>query len=194
MKNEVLKKIRLATAMSKAVPVFPRAFFPNDAIHLLRLTKGRFWAGERNFKVKGDHMAKLEEMQTIYTKYPSTAFFSEPKIGGRVIARLDNRSSLMWLAGGFSDKGMKFHKVSFRGKVGYIPETGLTLEPENRLGEEVWNCKTCNGSGHMSMPQGWEAYAGQALFRQCDACKGTGKASPTMSARAYASHGVGTKG
>lgn len=138
-------------------------------------------------------MAKLEEMQTIYTKYPDTVFLSEPKIDGRVIARLGPRTSLMWLAGGFSDKGMKFHKVTFRGKVGYIPETGLTLNPENKLGEDFWKCKACNGSGHMSMPKGWEAFAGQALFRQCEGCKGTGKVGPRMSNQAFASSG-GTKG
>lgn len=138
-------------------------------------------------------MAKLEEMQTIYTKYPNLAFLAEPKIDAIVIARLDTRASLMWLAGGFSDKGMKFHKVTFRGKVGYMPETGLTLDPENKLGEDAWKCKACNGAGHMPMPKGWEAFAGQALFRQCEACNGMGNAGPKMSNQAFASSG-GTKG
>lgn len=136
-------------------------------------------------------MAKLEEMQTVYTKYPDTVFVAEPKIGARVIKRLENHTSMMWLAGAFSDKGFRFHKVSIAGKVGYVPESAMALTPDPPSFEGIWNCPTCNGLGHLPMPAGWGAYAGQALFPICRTCKGTGQRS--MSTQAFASAG-GTKG
>ena len=42
-------------------------------------------------------MAKLEEMQTVYTKYPDIPFLAEPKIGARRFKRLENRTPMMWL-------------------------------------------------------------------------------------------------
>jgi hypothetical protein len=136
-------------------------------------------------------MAKLEEMQTIYTKYPDTVFLAEPKLGATALKRLGNRTSMMWLAGAFSDKGFRFHKVSIAGKVGYVAESAIALNPEMPSTDGIWNCPSCNGSGHLPMPEGWEAYSGQALFPMCRMCKGSGKRS--MSAQAFSSSG-GTKG
>jgi len=136
-------------------------------------------------------MAKLEEMQTVYTKYPDIPFLAEPKIGARRFKRLENRTPMMWLAGAFSDKGFRFHKVSIGGKVGYVAETAITLSPDPPSAAGLWNCPHCNGLGHLPMPAGWEAYAGQALFPTCSLCKGTGQRS--MNTQAFASSG-GTKG
>jgi hypothetical protein len=136
-------------------------------------------------------MAKLEEMQTVYTKYPDIVFLAEPKIGGRVFKRLENRTSMMWLAGAFTDKGFRFHKVSICGKVGYVAETAITLSPDPPSMAGLSNCPACNGVGHLPMPAGWEAYAGQALFPMCRTCNGSGRRR--MSAQAFSSSG-GTKG
>lgn len=130
-------------------------------------------------------------MQTVYTKYPNAVFVAEPKIGARVFKRLENHTPMMWLAGAFSDNGFRFHKVSVAGRVGYIPESAMSLTPDPPSADGVWNCPHCNGLGHLPMPAGWEAYAGQALQIMCRTCNGTGQRS--MSTQSFPSAG-GTKG
>jgi hypothetical protein len=65
-------------------------------------------------------MAKLEEMQDrLYEVSRIYLYLAEPKIGARRFKRLENRTPMMWLAGAFSEKGFRFHKVSI-GREGWL--------------------------------------------------------------------------
>jgi hypothetical protein len=136
-------------------------------------------------------MAKLESGQTVYVKVKNCKLLNKPAVDAAVLAVLQPKTSVIWLAQATGTK--EFHQVKYGNLIGFIFFTNLQREPVTNLpiSNDLYKCTACNGLGYLKMNGMKESQIGNPYIHPvCSRCDGKGKEIPV---KAYASDGTAVK-
>lgn len=128
-----------------------------------------------NVQIGGTLYIKSKDCKLLKRPYAA-----DPSYGFLV---LQPNTAVQWLGAAVEDP--KFHKIQYKGQIGYTLAQNLTTAP---LHFDLSGCKKCNGSGQIV-----KAWGNSQGFVECPLCSGSGGWGKPMSAQAFASSG-GTKG